>query len=177
MLLLVSVVEGWGLKTCGKWQVKFQVLKEFPLPKVVLYESIQAAMLLGMVLVCAFVVLKASQTFDQRRTYLQAFTVMAYGFAPLFWVRLADAGPAVSPWVTWVAGILMTIWVLYQGIPRVMQTDPTHAFGLYLTAVFVAFLTSGLVRVLTGLYLVGLVDLNRSAGAHWLAHKFPSLFQ
>jgi len=130
-----------------------------------------------MVLVCALVVMQASQTFDKRRTYRQAFTAMAYGFSPLFFARLFDAGPTINPWATWLVGIAMTAWILYQGIPRVIQPDPTHAFGLYLSAITVAFLASGLVRVLTAFYLLGIVDLQRSAGAHWLAHKFPSLFQ
>ena len=61
----------------------------------------------------------------------------------------------------------LTMWVLYQGIPRVMQPDPTHAFGVYLSAMIVVVLTSGLARLVTGMYLLGYVDFQHS----WLSNK------
>jgi Co/Zn/Cd efflux system component len=79
----------------------------------------------------------------------------------------------VSPWASAIIGILMVVWVLYQGIPRVMQPDPTHAFGLYLSAMFVVVLTTSIARVLPGLFLLGVVDFKNS----WLTHKFPALLQ
>jgi hypothetical protein len=54
-----------------------------------------------------------------------------------------------------------------------MEPDPAHAFGLYLSTVFVMVLASGIVRVLTALYLLGYVDFRNS----WLTHLFPRLFQ
>jgi len=59
---------------------------------------------------------------------------------------------------------------LYQGIPRVMLPDPTHAFGVYLSAVFVMVLTSGLERLITGLYLLGRMDFHHSWLSSNLAH-------
>jgi len=55
----------------------------------------------------------------------------------------------------------------------VMQPDPTHAFGLYLSAMFVVVLTTSIARVLPGLFLLGVVDFKNS----WLTHKFPALLQ
>jgi hypothetical protein len=75
----------------------------------------------------------------------------------------------MSPWVSWMVGILLTVWILYQGIPRVIQPDPTHAFGLYLSTIIVTVLVSGLVRVMTGLYLLGNVDFQHSWLTHYLA--------
>jgi hypothetical protein len=173
MVVLVTAAEGWGLAHWGKWQPRFQKLKEFTPHTVITYEVIQALLLLAMILVTALLLLTVSQTFQSRCTYRRAFQTVAYGFSPLFLVRLLDAGPTMSPWVTWALGLTLTIWVLYQGIPRVMQPDPTHAFGLYLSAIIVVLLTSGIVRVLTALYLLGEVDFKHS----YLTHKFPSLFQ
>lgn len=173
MILLITVVEGGGLERWGKWQPKFQMVREFSNSTVISYEIVQALLLLGMVFVSALVLLRASQTFHGRHTYLQAFTVMAYGFGPLFWVRILDAAPQVSPWVTWGLGIALTIWILYQGIPRVMEPDPTHAFGLYLSALVVVILTSGIVRVLTGLYLLGYLDLEHS----WLTRQLSTILK
>ena len=172
MILLATAAEGWGLASWGKWQPRFQKFREFPLHDIFVFEFIQSLLLLAMVFLSALMLLKISQTFRDRRSYLDAFTTMAYGFGPMFLVRLMDAGPAINPLTSWLIGIALTIWILYQGIPRVMQPDPTHAFGLYLSTMVVVVLTSGTVRLFTGLYLLGEVDFHHS----WLTHKFPNLF-
>lgn len=173
IIALAAFVEGWGLERWGKWQPKFHLVKDFTMGAVINFEVIQSLLLVAMVFVSALLLLKISQTFHSRSTYLQAFTTLAYGFSPLFLLRLLDAGPMVSPWASWGIGIGISVWILYQGIPRVMQPDPTHAFGLYLSLAFVMVLTSGIVRVLTALYLLGYVDFHNS----WLTHKLPGLFQ
>ena len=145
MIVLATAAEGWGLARWGKWQSKFQRYKEFTSTgSIVTFEVIQGLLLLAMVFLSALLLLKISQTFQNRQSYLKAFTTMAYGFSPLLLVRLLDAGPTVHPATTWGIGIVLTFWVLYQGIPHVMQPDPTHAFGVYLSSMFVVVLTSGL---------------------------------
>jgi len=176
MIFLATAAEGWGLAHWGKWQSRFEKLKEakdFSLGNVITFEVIQALLFLGMVCLSALLLLKISETFQNRRSYLEAFTTMAYGFSPMLAVRLLDTGPMVHPSVSWVIGLGLTFWVLYQGIPHVMQPDPTHAFGVYFSSMFVVLLTSGLARVFTAMYLLGYVDFKHS----WLTHKFPTLFQ
>jgi len=173
MVVTSSLVEGWGLHRWGKWQPRFQKFKEFSTADIITFETIQIGLFLAMVLLSALILLKISQTFESRRNYLQSFTTMAYGYSPLFLSHLLDVGPRMSPWTSLTMGILLSIWVLYQGIPRVMLPDPTHAFGLYLSALFVVVLASGIARVLTGLFLLGDVDFNNS----WFTHKFPHLLQ
>ncbi len=160
----------------GKWQPRFQRSMDFSRHDIIVFETIQAVLLLAMILLSAQILLVVSrtfQTFQKQCHYLDAFTTVAYSFSPLLWLRLLDASPTFSPWVSWGIGIILTIWVLYQGIPRVMKPDPTHAFGLYLAGIFVMVLTSALARVPTALYLLGEVNFRNS----WLTHKFPSLFQ
>jgi hypothetical protein len=48
-----------------------------------------------------------------------------------------------------------------------LQPDPTHAFGLYLSAVFVIVLSSGLGRLITGMYLLGYMSFEHS----WLTRE------
>jgi hypothetical protein len=78
----------------------------------------------------------------------------------------------VNPVVPWVLGLGLTIWVLYQGIPRILERDPVHAFGNYLSAIFVLVLTTGLVRLFTGMYVLGYINFQHStftrALGHWL---------
>ena len=173
MILLASAVEGWGLHRWGKWQPKFERFKEFSDSGIITFETVQVLLALLMIFVSALLLLKISQTFESRHRYLEAFTTVAYAYSPLFLARLLDAGPTVHPATSWVIGIVLTVWVLYQGIPHVMQPDPTHAFGLYLSAMFVVVLISGMVRLLTALYLLGVVDYHHS----WLTQNFPRLFQ
>jgi hypothetical protein len=165
MILLPCAAEGWSMERWGKWQPRLQRLVDFSLHDIVVFETIQAALLLAMVLLAALMLLifsRTFQTFQKQCHYLDAFTTVAYGCSPLLLLRFLDASPAVSPWVSWGIGIVLAIWVLYQGVPRVMQPDPTHAFGLYFAGVFVMLLTSALARVPTALYLLGEVNFHHT---------------
>jgi len=89
--------------------------------------------------------------------------VVAYGLSPLFLLRLTEVHPAVNPWLAWAIGITLTIRVLYSGIPKIMEPDPPHAFGLFLmSSIFLLFIT-GLIRFITDWYLqAGLSAFNPS---------------
>jgi hypothetical protein len=171
-LLLVTALEGWGLEHGGKWQPKFQKIKEFTQHTVWAYEGLQFVLLVLMVLIAALLILRVSQTFHGRNNYLQAFTLAAYGFGPIFLVRLLDGIPSMNPWITWGLGMAGVVWVLYQGIPRVIQPDPTHAFGLYLSTIFVMTLTSGMVRLITAMFLLGQSDFEHS----WFTRQVSQWF-
>jgi uncharacterized membrane protein YecN with MAPEG domain len=95
------------------------------------------------------------ETFHGRHSYTQAFTTVAYGLGPLFLLRLLDAFAGMSPWVCWSIGIILSIAALYHGVPRVMEPDPPHAFGLFFMSALLLALVSGLVRLVTASYLQG----------------------
>lgn len=171
LLAVGSLLEIWGLLNHGKWEPRFQMFKAFPKEDVYTFEAVQFALLVAVVFVCALIVFKIGQTFQDRMTFLQAFTTVSYGFSPMFLVRFLDASATMHPAITWLIGMALTIWILYQGIPRVMQPDPTHAFGVYISTVIVVTLTSGLARLLTAMYLLGYMDLHNS----WLSHKILNL--
>jgi uncharacterized membrane protein YidH (DUF202 family) len=172
LILLGSALETWGLLRHGKWQPPFQRVKEnFPVADIYTYEAVEFVLLVAMVFVSALLVYKIAQTFQDRLTFSQAFTTIAYGFSPLFLVRVLDFQRDMHPAVTWMIGMALTMWILYQGIPRVMQPDPTHAFGVYLSAMIVVVLTSGLARLLTAMYLLGYMDLHHS----WLSNKLTHI--
>jgi hypothetical protein len=149
-----------------------QIIKRFAQTTVIHFEIIQAILLLAMVFVSALLLYVAAESFHGRRSYLQVFSTVAYGYSPLFLVNLLNVSPTMNPGVTWGLGIAMTVWILYQGIPRGLKPDPTHALGIYLSAVFVVVLISAMARVLTALYLLGLIDFQNSwllqQIGHWL---------
>jgi hypothetical protein len=172
LILLSTALETLGLGLHGKWQERFQILKTFSQQEVITYGVLQFFLSFAVVFVTALLVFKISQTFQERLTFLQAFTTVAYGFSPMFLIRFLDYGASIQPAVTWLLGMGVTVWILYQGIPRVMQPDPTHAFGVYLSAMFVVILTSGLARLMTAMYVLGYMDLQHS----WLSRRIIHLF-
>ena len=52
-------------------------------------------------------------------------------------------------------GICLSVAVLYHGVPRMMEPDPPHAFGLFLMSSLLLALVTGLVRFATAAYLSG----------------------
>jgi hypothetical protein len=172
MILIATLVEGWGLAHWGKWQSRLQEIKHFPMNEVVAYELVQFVLLLATIFVCAQFIRTICRTFYGHQTFTQAFTVVAYGLSPMFLLKLLDIAPTMHPWVTWGIGITLSVWILYQGLPRVLLPDPTHAFGLYLVSCIVLVLATGTVRVLTGLYLLGNVSVSHSYLARTILQWF-----
>jgi hypothetical protein len=171
LILGCAALQVWGLSLHGKWQSRFQMFKNFSQQDVINFGIIEFVLLYAVVFISAVLVFKMSQTFQKRLTFLQAFTTIAYSFSPMFLVRFMDYGAAIHPAVTWSLGLVLTAWVLYPGIPRVMQPNSTHAFGVYLSAMIVVTLTSGLARLMTAMYVLGYMDLQHS----WLSHKITRL--
>jgi Yip1 domain len=172
MMLIVAAVEGYGMTHWGKWRPSFRDYNIFSLKQTLGYEVAQTVFTLLAVLAIARMVEIMGKTFHGRNNYTQAFTAVVFGLSPMFLFRLLDVAPTMNPYASWLLGIGVSVWILYQGLPRVMMPDPTHAFGLYLSTTLVMFLATGLVRVLTALYLQGNVAVQHS----YLGRKLPFLF-
>jgi hypothetical protein len=155
LLLLVAVGEGYGLVHWGRWQVELSRLKKFPVQEVVIIETGQLLLSLLVVFLGAKLLKSIGETFHGRHTYAQAFTTVAYGLSPLFLFHLLDAFSGVNLWVGWSIGIILSIAVLYYGVPRMMEPDPPHAFGLFFMSALLLALITGLVRFVTAEFLQG----------------------
>ena len=158
LLLVTSACEGYGLIHWGKQRGQMREIahmKSFTRGEAVLIETGQILLSLMVVFVGTYMVKSLSETFHGRSTYTQAFSSVAYGLGPFFLLHALDAFPSVSPWVTWAVGISLASVALYHGLPRMMEPDPSHAFGLFLmSSVLLLFLT-GIVRFVTWWYLSG----------------------
>jgi hypothetical protein len=155
MLLLVAFCEGYGLVHWGKWQGELLRLKKFSGGEAVVVETGQLLLSLIIIFTGASIIKSIGETFRGRHTYDQAFTAVAYGLSPLFLCRLLDAFSGINPWVSWSIGIMLSIAALYHGVPRMMEPDPAHAFGLYFMSALVMALVTGLARFVTDAYLRG----------------------
>ncbi len=170
-LLLVGLAESWGLATYGKWQPHYQKIRDFHLPAhqsdILNFAIAQFVLAIATVFIAALLIKIISGTFREEHNYRQAFATVAYSLSPLFLLRLLDVLPMVNPWMTWTFGIILAIWVFYQGLVRVMLPDPTHAFGLYLSGLIVLVLTTGVARLFTAMYILGSMEFQHS----WLSNK------
>ncbi len=155
MLLLVAAAGGYGLVHWGKWQGVVGRLKKFPVGEAVIVETIQFLLSLAVIFIGAKMLKSIGETFHGRHSYAQALKTVVYGLSPLFLLRLLDAFSWVNPWVSWSIGIILSVAVLYHGVPRMMEPDPSHAFGLYLMSALLLILVTGLVRFATAAYLQG----------------------
>jgi Yip1-like protein len=155
MLLIVAAVESCGMVALGKWQSGIGQLKYFTLGETVIYQVAQLVLTLVVVAVCAHLVKSLGDTFHVRNTYQQAFTLVIYGLSPLFLLRLCDAIPAINPWIIWVVGMMLSVKVIYYGVPRIMEPDPPHAFGMYVMSAVLLAMVTGLERFITAWYLSG----------------------
>jgi hypothetical protein len=155
LLLITSAGEGYGLVQWGKLQGMVSRVRRFPVQEAVVVEAVQVLLSLLVVFAGASILRSMGETFHGRHTYTQAFTTVAYGLSPLFTLRMLDAFTGVSPWVTYSIGIILSIAVLYHGVPRVMEPDPSHAFELYLMSALLLALGTGLLRFVTAAYLAG----------------------
>ncbi len=155
VLLLGGSAEGYGLVHWGKPRGSISHVQPMSLSQALVFETAQLILSLFVVFLGARLIKSLGETFHGRHTFLQSFTVAAYGLSPLFSLRVLNAFPALSPWVTWGIGIVLSAAVLYNGLPRIMQPDPPHAFGLYLMSVLLLLMITGLACFLTTWYLQG----------------------
>lgn len=154
MIILASIAEGYGLYSWGKAR-DLGPRKFYSLGETVLFEAGECLLYLAMVYIMAKLVKSMGATFHGRQTFAQSFGVVAYGLSPLFLFHVLDALRDISPWFPWAVGMMLCIAVLYQGVPRMLQPDPPHAFGIYLMTSLLLVLISGILRFLTAWYLQG----------------------
>lgn len=155
LLLISSVGEGFGLVHWGKWQGEVGRPKQFSVQEALVFEVAQILVSLLVVFVVSLFLKSIGGTFHGRHSYSQAFTTLAYSLSPLFLFRLLNAFAWVNPWVSWSIGIILTVVVLYHGVPRMMEPDPADAFGLYLISALLVLLVSGLMQFMSAACMLG----------------------
>lgn len=156
LILLTSAVEGYGLMHLGKThRGEMNYVKHYDLKEVVIIEAVQSLVFLGLALLGAYAAKNFAGTFHRRATFRHAFTAIAFGLAPLLTLRLGDLSATLIPWVPWAVGMVLTIAVLYLGLPCLLKPDPPHAFGLYVMTSFTLVIIFGMWRLLTWQFFLG----------------------
>jgi hypothetical protein len=155
MVLTVAALEGFSLMTWGRRQWDSGQIKIFSAGEMAVYEAVQSLVMIAVVFTCAQIVKALCNASFPRHSFTEGFTVAACGLSPLFLLRLLDTFPGINPWLTWGLGIMLCVVILYHGIPRVMQPDPSQAFGLYIMCSMLFVMVTGLERFVTVWYLAG----------------------
>lgn len=172
MLLIVGAVETYGLVKLGRWQSLVGRVVRFPVREALIFEAGELLLMTVVILVGAYFIKALGDTFHGRNTYTQALTVAVYGLSPVFLFRLLDVFPTMNLWVPWAFGILLTVKVLYHGVPRIMLPDPPNAFGLYLMSAILLAMVTALERLITAGCLGGTFKPVDAFVAH-LAARLP----
>jgi len=175
LLALSCAAEAYGLVRWGHLQGELSRVRPFTRGETIVFEAAQFLLWLIVISISAAVVKSVGETFHARHTYSQAFTVVAYSLSPLFLVRLLNAYVTpwgMSSWITWTIGILLSLGVLYNGIPKIMEPDPPSAFGLFLVGAVVLVFITGLAQLLAACYLQGRFDALQTAFSH-LGEQLP----
>jgi len=174
LILLTSAIEGYGLVKWGRTHKGETTLtKHYDTKEVIALESIQSVVYLGFAFLGAYAARNYAATFHRRTTYRQAFTAIAFGMSPLLTLRLGDLIVGLNAWVPFSVGLVLTLGVLYIGLPCLLKPDPPHAFGLYVMTCLTLTVMFGLWRLITWQYFVGrfpgleklIADLSGLTGA------------
>jgi hypothetical protein len=147
LLLLGCVAETYGMMHWGKAAGDFGGRHVYGLETALRLQAFHALAGLLLVLICAIALRAITDTFKRRQSFAQALVVAVYGLGPVFIARVADAFPAINPWLSWGIGALLAVTLLYQGLPRVFHIDPAHALGVYLSGSVLVVLISGIMRL------------------------------
>ena len=166
MVLILAALEGFSLMEWGRRQHISGQVKIFTAGEMLVYEIVQSLLTLAMVFICAQIVKALCNTSYLRHNFTQGFTVAVCGLSPLFLLRLLDVFPAVNPWLTWGVGILLCVTTLYHGLPRVIQPDPSQAFGLFIMCSVLFASVTGLERFVTVWYLAGRIPFAETFLSH-----------
>jgi len=153
-VLLISAAEGYGLHHWGRAR-ELGPRRLYNSGEVIIFEAAQFILFVAVVFIGARLIKSVGETFHGRHTFTQTFVLVAYGLSPLFLLHMLNAVKDISPWMTWAIGIILSMAVLYQGVPRMMEPDPPHAFGLYLMSSVLLLFITGLARFVTAWYLQG----------------------
>jgi len=110
-----------------------------------------------------------SRSFNLFASYSLCFILIAFGYTPIFLVRVLDAMPQINTWICWTVGIALSFRILYHGVALWMKPEQTKGFGLFLVSFVYILVLSALVhfasiQVLQGRFLKDVMEKQSGAG-------------
>lgn len=153
-ILLISVAaEAFLLMRFGQQVGPMDQLVAVSPPVMIRYELARLVFALFITFGGALLVRKLGDSFHSRHQYRNCFVTLAYSLGPLFLMQIVDGWPVINSWIVWATGILLSVSILYKGIPRTLRPEPSNALGLYLFLSVFLIIASGLAHYVATLIL------------------------
>ena len=153
LMVLTLGLETYALTHLGERRGITEAISKMPVDLAVRYGATELILNLLVIFLGAKLVQKMANNFHAQHTYHQCFTLLAYGLSPIFLGHILDAAPFLNTWACFGIGMALSIAVMYQGVPLMLQPDPAKALGLYFTVVLLMTVLAGLAHLISWLIL------------------------
>lgn len=163
ILILSLGLEGFLMHKFGDEIGPLDRLMKIDLDLIVRYEVTHFVLFLLVVFGGAWLVWKIAESFHSRHNYRACVTTLIYSLTPVFLVHILDGWPGFNTWICFGIGILLSVSLLYKGIPRTLRPEPSNALGMYLFLSVFLIMACGLAHYLGTLVLEEriLADIGR----------------
>ncbi|HVR35117.1 MAG TPA: Yip1 family protein [Methylomirabilota bacterium] len=132
LVALCGAGEAFALTQWGTSRGALGKTMEVPAQLAIVYGMARLSLNLALVFGGAKLLQTIAVSFHTRPTYSECFTCVGYSFGPQFVFQLVNGLPVLHTWICWGVGMILTIRLLYHGLPRLLKPDPSTAFGIYL---------------------------------------------
>lgn len=144
LLLPGLALEGFALIRWGESRGEFGYVVKVSQELSIVYVTSEFVLLMASIFIGAKCLHWITHSFQVQIPFTPCFTLMAYGFGPIYLTRYFDALPALSTWACWTLGTLLSASALYHGVALALKPEQTKGFGLYLVSLIITVLASGL---------------------------------
>src|SRR5260221_7996607 len=160
-LLVISLgIEAYALIHWGESRGLTDHMTRIPQRIVMNYALTYFVSLLGIVFLGAKILQRIGESFHSDHDYRHCFIALAYSLSPLFLSRILDAWPAINTWVCWGLGAILSVAVMYQGLPRLMNPDQTNALGIYMVSSVLVLIVTAAAHYVAVMVLQGKIQFN-----------------
>lgn len=153
LLIITAAAEGWSAMNWGIQRGPFSAYTKLNQETALSFEVFQVLLSIALVFLVAYLVKWICEGFHFGVPFQRCFMIAAYGLSPVFLARFINAIPSVNPWVGWILGICLSIYILYQGVAIVLEPEQTKGFGIYIMTTMIFVAMSGLCQFLLMSYL------------------------
>ena len=145
LMILTLAVEGFALVKYGEefGGMGRRLVSE---NRAIKYEIFYGVASLVVMFMGAALLKNMGKSFDLKATYGACFVLFAYGYTPIFLLRVLDAVPAINTWICWAVGAAVSMRILYHGVAWWLKPEQTKGLGLFIMCFIYILVLSALVH-------------------------------
>lgn len=134
---------GAGMPLLGRWRQ--------PIMNGLVHAVIYYVLSLVGVYVTAYIADRLAPSFNSKQDLTSAMKAVVYSYTPVWIVSVLNVIPGLSVLVI-IAG-LYSLYLLYLGLPVMMDTPPEKRVGYVVTVIIVSIVVMFLISMIAGLFL------------------------